>query len=255
MTVERSDDPMRASREGQFGEDITQQVERSSFHQRFALVLSQVFQPVYRALFAGRGHFVSQLELRLAQAKLSTPVELYLSNALALGTFLGVLLGGSLGLLVVAVVGLPVPVGVVPDTGWGLVLAAGLSVLGHGLFLCVWLLPFAVLGLLTGLAAAVYYPSIHIYHRRREIGLVLPDVVGFMYSLSVGGMDALDVFGAVADSEDTYGEAAVEFQQLTHEIEYFNVDYTHDVYNVSTAPPQWTATAFCGSAVPAIPSA
>ncbi len=237
MTVERSDDPMRASREGQFGEDITQQVERSSFHQRFALVLSQVFQPVYRALFAGRGHFVSQLELRLAQAKLSTPVELYLSNALALGTFLGVLLGGSLGLLVVAVVGLPVPVGVVPDTGWGLVLAAGLSVLGHGLFLCVWLLPFAVFGLLTGLAAAVYYPSIHIYHRRREIGLVLPDVVGFMYSLSVGGMDALDVFGAVADSEDTYGEAAVEFQQLTHEIEYFNVDYRTAVENVARTTP------------------
>jgi flagellar protein FlaJ len=110
-------------------------------------------------------------------------------------------------------------------------------VLGHSLFVGSWLTLFGVLGLLTGLAVAIYYPSMHIYRRRREVNLVLPDVVGFMYSLSVGGMDTLDIFSAVAESEETYGEAAVEFQQLTHEIDYFNVDYQTAVENVARTTP------------------
>ncbi len=238
MTVERSDDPLRGTQHDRYGEDIAEQVDPSSFRQRFALVLSQVFQPVYRYLFAGRGHFISQLELRLAQAKVSTPVEIYLSNALAFGALAGSIIGATLGSLALVLVDLPgLPVTLVPDSGLGAVLGAVLSVLGQATFLCSWLVLFACLGLLAGLTAAVYYPALPIYQRRREIDLVLPDVVGFMYSLSVGGMDTLDIFSAVADSEDTYGEAAVEFQQLTHEIEYFNVDYQTAVERVAQTTP------------------
>jgi flagellar protein FlaJ len=239
MTLERRDDPMRATGGERYGEDIAEQVAQSRFHQRVALVLSQVFHPVYKYLFAGRGHFVSRLERRLAQAKVSTPVEIYLSNALALGTFLGALVGGGLGAATLALLGRPgLPSTLAPpDTGWGEPLGAGLSVVGHGLFVGSWLVLFGVLGLLAGLAVAIYYPAMPIYQRRREIDLVLPDVVGFMYSLSVGEMDTLDIFRAVAESEDTYGEAAVEFQQITHEIEYFNVDYQTAVENVARTTP------------------
>jgi flagellar protein FlaJ len=239
MTLERRDDPMRATQHERYGEDITEQVEESRFHQRVALVLSQVFHPVYKYLFAGRGHFVSQLEVRLAQAKVSTPVEIYLSNAIALGTLLGALVGGGLGVLTLALLGRPgLPETLAPpDTGLGEALGVVLSVLGHGLFVGSWLVLFGALGLLAGLAVAVYYPAMPIYQRRREVDLVLPDVVGFMYSLSVGGMDTLDIFNAVAESEDTYGEAAVEFQQITHEIEYFNVDYQTAVENVARTTP------------------
>jgi hypothetical protein len=107
MTLERRDDPMRATGGERYGENVAEQVNEGEFHQRVALVLSQVFHPVYSYLFAGRGHFVSRLELRLAQAKLSTPVEIYLSNALALGSFLGALVGGGLGTLTLAVLGRP----------------------------------------------------------------------------------------------------------------------------------------------------
>jgi flagellar protein FlaJ len=239
MTLERRDDPTRATGGEWYGEDIIGQADEARFHQRVALVLSQVFQPVYSYLFAGRGHFVSRLELRLAQAKLSTPVEVYLSNALALSAFLGALVGGGLGTLALAVLGRPglPPALTPPETGWGEVVGTGLSVLGHTLFLGSWLALFGALGLLTGLTVAIYYPSLYIYQRRREINQVLPDVVGFMYSLSVGGMDTLDIFSAVAASEDTYGEAAVEFQQLTHQTEYFNVDYQTAVESVARTTP------------------
>ena len=232
MTVERADDPTRATRGGQHDEGVGDRVAESTFHQRFALVLSQVFHPVYRALFAGRGHFLSRLELRLAQAKVSTPVEIYLSNALALGTLFGVLVGATAGVLGLAVFGLPGA-----TLGLEGLLGIGVSGLAFALVAGAWLGLFGASGLLAGLGAAVYYPSVHIYQRRREIDLVMPDVVGFMYSLSVGGTDILDVFSAVAESEDTYGEAAVEFQQLTHEIAYFNVDYQTAVERVARTTP------------------
>jgi len=232
MTVERTDDPTRATQGERYGEGVADRTVEMTFYQRLALVLSQVFHPVYRALFAGRGHFLSRLELRLAQAKVSTPVEIYLSNAVALGTLSGALVGTAAGVTGLAVFGMPGasvgPEGALGIAGSGLVfaLAAG-----------VWLALFGASGLLAGLGAAVYYPSVHIYQRRREIDLVMPDVVGFMYSLSVGGTDILDVFGAVAESEDTYGEAAVEFQQLTHEIAYFSVDYQTAVERVARTTP------------------
>lgn len=233
MSLERTNDPMRATQHERYGEDITAQVAERGFHQRIALVLSQVFHPVYRFLFAGRGHFLSRLELRLAQAKLSTPVEIYLSNAVALGTVLGVLVGAGLGLTTVALLGTPGTLSVGP----GGTLAPVVSGLVYSLLAGGWLALFGACGLLTGLLAAIYYPTAPIYRRRREIDLIMPDVVGFMYSLSVGGMDTLDVFGAVAESEDTYGEAAVEFQQITHKIEYFNVDYQTAVETVARTTP------------------
>ena len=239
VTLERRDDPTRATGRERYDEDLAEQVTESRFHQRVALVLSQVFHPVYAYLFAGRGHFVSRLELRLAQAKLSTPVEIYLSNALALGSLLGALAGGGLGTLALVTLGRPgLPAMLTPpDTGWGEAVGVVLSVLGHGLFLGSWLVLFGALGLLTGLVVGIYYPAMSIYQRRREIELVLPDVVGFMYSLSVGGMDTLDIFRAVAESGDTYGETAVEFQQITHQIEYFNVDYQTAVKRVARTTP------------------
>jgi flagellar protein FlaJ len=246
VTLERRDDPTRATGQERYGEDITEQVAGSGYHQRVALVLSQVFHPVYRLLFAGRGHFVSRLEMRLAQAKLSTPVEIYLSNALALGTLLGGLFGSGVGVLALTVLGRPgLPATLAPpDTGWGEALGLALSALGHGLFVGAWFTLFAVFGLLVGLLVAIYYPAAPIYRRRREIDLVMPDVVGFMYSLSVGGMDTLDIFSAVAESEDTYGEAAVEFQQLTHETEYFNVDYQTAVENIARTTPSEELSTF-----------
>ncbi len=241
MGVERRNDPLQATQCDRYGENIAEQADASGFYQRMALVLSQIFHPVYKYLFAGRGHFVSQLEARLAQAKRTTPVEIYLSNAIALGTVLGAVVGLLASLLIVVVVGhlfpgLPSALSP-PETGWGSALAVGLVVVGYGLFFLTVILLFAGVGLLSGIGVAMQYPTVAIYQRKREIELVLPDAVGFMYSLSVGGMDTLDIFHAVAESEDTYGEIAVEFQQITHEISYFNTDYQTAVEHVAQDTP------------------
>lgn len=239
MGVQRRDDPSRATQRERYGDNITAQVEDEPFRQRLALAISRFFQPVYRRLFAERGHFVSRLEERLIRAKISTPVELYLSNAVALGSLVGVAIGG-----VLAVVLAMFTDGLVSGVVWSLVPApesgavtAVLSGLGYTLCVLVWLLVFVAGGVFGVVTAAAYYPSIPIYRRRREIDLMMPDVVGFMYSLSVGGMGTLELFGAVAEAEDTYGEAAVEFQEITHEVEYFNTDYQTAIETVARRTP------------------
>lgn len=60
--------------------------------------------------------------------------------------------------------------------------------------------------------------------RRRNIDTTLPHAIFFMYTLSYGGTDIESVFRKLADSEDQYGEVAVEFQGIVNDIEYFGTD-------------------------------
>jgi flagellar protein FlaJ len=55
--------------------------------------------------------------------------------------------------------------------------------------------------------------------------MLLPDAVSFMYALSIGGLNQLEILEAMARADDTYGEVAQEFQSIVQETEYFDTDY------------------------------
>jgi len=62
--------------------------------------LADAFYPLSRRLFDDDGDFVGSLERRLAEARMSQTVELYLSKSLAVGVLVGAvlwLLGTALG--------------------------------------------------------------------------------------------------------------------------------------------------------------
>jgi len=42
--------------------------------------------------------------------------------------------------------------------------------------------------------------------------MLLPDAVAFMYALSIGGMNELDILEATARADDVYGEISKEFE-------------------------------------------
>jgi flagellar protein FlaJ len=73
--------------------------------------------------------------------------------------------------------------------------------------------------------------------RKREINMLLPDAVSFMYALSVGGLNQLEILEAMAQAEDTYGEVAREFQSIVHETEYFDTDYKTAIRNQAMETP------------------
>ncbi|MFB6255044.1 MAG: type II secretion system F family protein, partial [Halobacteriaceae archaeon] len=59
----------------------------------------------------------------------------------------------------------------------------------------------------------------------REINMLLPDAVSFMYALSMGGLNQLEILEAMAKADDTYGEVALEFRTIVQETNYFDTDY------------------------------
>ncbi len=194
---------------------------------RRTYALGELCYPLYRRLFDEDSAFVADLEVKLAQARMTDTVELYLSRALGIGLLSGLTL-------------------------WIVGLLAGYGLFGTGLIEIEYLIGFPVsnesllafieavripglillfgivgggIGFVTGFGALVAVPYSRASGRKREINMLLPDAVSFMYALSVGGLNQLEIIEAMAQADDTYGEVSREFQSIIKETEYFDVDY------------------------------
>ena len=199
--------------------------------------------PLTRRLFATDGEFVAKLERKLAESRMPETVELYLSRAVAVGLLSGILLwvfGILAGYALFAT---------------GLVSASSFSAPTLGLFTIdeatrAFLLSLKVPGIVfaTGLVFGAFgfgaafgglvtIPFTRSSARRREINLLLPDVISFMYALSVGGLNQLEILESVARADDTYGEAAREFQSIVWETEYFDTDYRSAIREQASVTP------------------
>ncbi|SIR73615.1 type II secretion system F family protein [Natronorubrum thiooxidans] len=190
-------------------------------------VLGETFYPLYDRLFSEDGEFVSDVETKLAQARMTDTVELYLSRALGIGFIsglalwlLGLLLGYGLfatGLIQVdEIIGFPVSSQAVLELIETLRVPALVFVTG---------LVFGSVGFGLGFGSLVAIPYSRASTRKREINMLLTDSVSFMYALSVGGLNQLEIIEAMAQADDTYGEVALEFQSIVKETEYFDIDY------------------------------
>jgi flagellar protein FlaJ len=86
-------------------------------------------------------------------------------------------------------------------------------------------LVFGLIGFGIGFGSLVSIPYFRSNAREREINVLLSDSVAFMYALSVGGLNQLEILQAMAKADDTYGEVAQEFQSIVLATEYFDTDY------------------------------
>jgi flagellar protein FlaJ len=200
--------------------------------------LGDLFYPVYARLFDEDSEFVRNVETKLAQARMATPVEMYVSRALGLGLIVGVccwLAGIGTGYFLVSA-------GIVENAP-----IVGLQ-LGEPLLSVVELLRLPALVLVVGLVlgtagfgavfgAALAVPYTRANQRKREINRLLPDGISYMYALSQGGMSQIDIVDAVAEAEDTYGELAREFETIVKTTEYFDTDYRTAIRTQSIETP------------------
>ncbi|ELY74496.1 type II secretion system F family protein [Natrinema pallidum] len=190
-------------------------------------VLGDRFYPLYDRLFGDDSEFVADVETKLAQARMTDTVELYLSRALGIGFISGLtlwLIGLMLGYGVFAIgllsnetlIGIPVGNGLLLQIIEMLRVPA--VVFFTGLIL-------GTIGFGIGFGSMVAIPYSRASSRKREINMLLTDSVSFMYALSVGGLNQLEIIEAMAQADDTYGEVAKEFQSIVKETEYFDIDY------------------------------
>jgi flagellar protein FlaJ len=200
--------------------------------------LSAAFYPLYDRLFDEDGEFVASVETKLGQARMADNVEMFLSRALAVGVIAGLalwVLGVFGGWLFVqafvgpgtTLIGLPVPESVLPVVN---------AVKGPLLIILAGLL-FGSIGFTIGFGSLVSIPYFRASARKREINVLLSDSVSFMYALSVGGMNQLEILQAMAKADDTYGEVAKEFQSIVLETEYFDTDYRTAIRNQAIETP------------------
>lgn len=212
--------------------------------------IAELFYPLFRRLVEDRDT-IQDLEDDLAEANINIPAEIYGSALLGYAIFISVglsLLAGVFSGVLVSLFGL------VPDitaanaaySKYAIVmwLIQAINVISDAFTAII--LALAVGGLAGGavIFLGVQYPQ-HIASRReRYINFILPEVVGFMYSLSVGGTNQIEMLEQVANAKDTYGEGSVEFQRIIHEMKYFNTDYQTAVQHVASMTPSDEMDAF-----------
>jgi len=216
------------------GEAGDEQLDRSTD------LLGDAFYPVFRLLFDEDGDFVGDVATKLEQARMSTTAELYLSRALAVGTIAGGvlwLLGTVLGWAVFALglvspdiisLGLPTPDAATADALNALTVPAVTVASG---------VVFGSIGFALGFGTLVAVPYSTASGRKREINMLLPDAISFMYALSVGGLNQLEILEAMARADDTYGEVAREFRSIVRETEYFGTDYRNAIREQAMVTP------------------
>ena len=203
-------------------------------------LLGRLFYPVFGLLFDPDGDFVGDVERKLAEARMTDPVEMYVSRSLGVGVLVGVALwivGTLLGYGVFALgliapetlsLGVPSPSPAATELLRSLVVPAAVFLSG---------IVFGSFGFALGFGTLVAIPYSRSSAREREINLLLADSVSFMYALSVGGLNQLEILRAMATAEDTYGEVSKEFQSIINETEYFGTDYRNALRQQSMETP------------------
>jgi flagellar protein FlaJ len=203
--------------------------------------LADMFYPAFQWALDPEGEFVNNVEEKLAQARMADNVELYLSRSIGIGALSGLalwLLGTLVGYLVVTAMfsganEAPVFLGIQVSEQ----ISQILDIIKIPLLIIVSGVVFGIIGFGIGFGSLVSIPYFRSGSREREINVLLSDSISFMYALSVGGLNQLEILQAMAKADDTYGECAKEFQSVVLETEYFDTDYRTAIRNQALETP------------------
>lgn len=199
----------------------------------------EYFHPIYDKFIAHRGNFIETTEDRMKKALISGSTKKFISTGLGYG----LLAGASLWFFAILTTFFLYYIGIITNTSFtefpvpnetvfhiiemlripALIFASGLV--------------FGVIGFTITFFGYIYYPKMTANARKREINMLLPDAISYMYALSLGGLNQLEIFYAVANAEDTYGEVSREFQIILKETQYFQEDYKSALQNHSQITP------------------
>ena len=89
-----------------------------------------------------------------------------------------------------------------------------------------------VFGAYVAFLFLVRLPRIEKNNRKVKINLTLHNAVAYMYAMRRGGAQLMTIFYAISENASIYGEVALEFRQITRDVDYFG----SDVITVCTAP-------------------
>ncbi len=153
-----------------------------------------------------------ELRRSMNQARISTPYDLYIARLIVYA---------ALAALVGAVAGV-VTTYMLVQTGFFETVPASIAniygIVAVGTLVTV--TSAAFFGVITG-AALYIYPQSVAESRARKINMELPHAIVYMYAMSYGGTNMMDIIKSLADEDETYGEVSNELKYVVRDIEYF----------------------------------
>jgi Archaeal flagella assembly protein J len=176
------------------------------------------------------------LQKQLNQARIPISHEMYISNAIfysIIAGIVGALVGLFLTYTVIVLVGLP-------DQLTNITFSPRMAALLE--YKEIFLSFFITIVFMLGMGGVVYalfmiFPGFQASERKSKIDMQLPYAVTFMYALSKGGMNIIDIFRAIASAEDTYGEVSKEVDSIVRDMDYFGHDLRTALSSASEITP------------------
>ncbi|OAQ52864.1 hypothetical protein HTG_11090 [Natrinema mahii] len=202
------------------------------------LALRDVYGPV-RAFFKTRPERYRGLQRRLKQARIRDTYDAYLTDSVRLAAIaaIGAGIAALLGLLALALTG---TLADALGPAFGVAGASRGPVPTGALLAAALLVPLCCSLVAAGavwIGRNYYYPRSVVATRRRSIALNLPYAITFMYALTSGGTNVIEVCRRLGDSEAVYGEVANEFDLVVREIDLFGNDLLGALDNARTLTP------------------
>ncbi|SDM02413.1 flagellar protein FlaJ [Halogranum gelatinilyticum] len=190
-----------------------------------------------RAYFKTHADDYHQLQRSLNQARMGVTYDRYLERAVhysGAATLVGLLLGLLTAYLLAQA-------GMLDGLRAPNAVPGGLAVMASGFKVAI------AAGLITLISAATFGGGTWAYlylapgqkasTRRRSIDFTLPHAIVFMYAMSYGGMNFVEVISKLADSRDAYGAVAEEFDMVHRDVELFGNDLYTSLRNARNLTP------------------
>jgi len=83
----------------------------------------------------------------------------------------------------------------------------------------------------------LHLPRIQRNNRSIKINLTLHNAVAYMYAMRRGGAELMTIFSALSENAPIYGEVALEFRQITRDVDYFGYDLLTAIRHLSDTTP------------------
>lgn len=178
-----------------------------------------------------------EMEKSLIQAMISMPPEMYIATARMISVIFAIV-GGIIGLTVsfgiIYLMGLP-----------EIIFPIALPEPFYGIWMT--LRPFVIGGLIVGVIttalyfighfAFILYPSTVISDRKSKIDKTLPHAITYMYSLSQGGMDLIQILKSLSNYPEVYGEISKEAARIVRDMEILGQDLRTALSNAVELSP------------------
>lgn len=176
------------------------------------------------------------LRMSLKKARIPMSYEMYISNAIFYSTIIGIIgafFGLILAYIITTVVKLPdrlTHLTFSPSTAWLLQY--------RNISIAILIVIFLTL-LFGGITYVLFlvYPAFMAGERKGSIDRNLPYAVTFMYALSRGGMNVIEIMRSLSKCTDTYGETAREMDVILRDMDYFGNDLRTALHNICEITP------------------